>query len=137
MKKQGNLSLIIIGVAVIAAIGLIALGRPAQGVTELPGQTFVTEATQKQATIIDVRTPSEYAAGNLAGAININLQGKNFAANIATLDTAGTYFVYCHSGNRSGQVVSYMQQHGFKKLYELTGGLMSNPSLPLVTANAA
>lgn len=136
MQKRGNLSFIIIGLAVVAAVGLMVVGR-SSGVPELPGQTFVTQAAADHATIIDVRTPGEYAAGHLAGAININVEDPSFTENVAKLNPGLTYFVYCHSGNRSGQAVAYMKQHGFKNLSELAGGLMSNPTLSLVTSNPA
>ena len=37
-----------------------------------------------------------------------------------------TYFVYCRSGNRSGQACKLMGDLGFKNLYNLSGGIMNN-----------
>jgi phage shock protein E len=63
--------------------------------------------------IIDVRTPQEFATGHLVGAINIDVQSPDFREQIIALDTDGEYFIYCRSGNRSGQAISQMFQMGF------------------------
>ena len=63
--------------------------------------------------IIDVRTPAEYATGHLDGALNIDVQGADFAAQISELDPSQPYFIYCRSGNRSGQAISQMANMGF------------------------
>ncbi|MEN9749203.1 MAG: hypothetical protein RL149_281 [Actinomycetota bacterium] len=67
----------------------------------------------KVAAVIDVRTPGEFATGHLDGALNIDIQGSTFVTEINALDRAANYVVYCRSGNRAGQAVTYMQDHGF------------------------
>lgn len=73
--------------------------------------------------VLDVRTPEEFAAAHLTGAVNLDLNGAAFAADVATLDPDATYFVYCHSGHRSAQAVTAMQQRQFRSIYELDGGI--------------
>ena len=63
--------------------------------------------------IIDVRTPGEFASGHLEGAVNIDIQSPDFAAQVMELDKDGEYFIYCRSGNRSGQAISQMDKMGF------------------------
>ncbi len=63
--------------------------------------------------IIDVRTPQEFAEGHLEGAVNIDVQSPEFDSMVATLPTDGEYFIYCRSGNRSGQAISRMEAVGF------------------------
>jgi phage shock protein E len=65
---------------------------------------------------IDVRTPAEVAEGYLAGALLIDLQGPDFHAAIAELPRDEAYFVYCRSGNRSGQAIELMRELGFTDL---------------------
>ena len=70
------------------------------------------------AAVIDVRTPEEVATGHLHGSINIDIQGADFESQMNQLDKAKNYVVYCHSGNRAGQAITWMQQNGFTgKLY--------------------
>ena len=65
------------------------------------------------AAVIDVRTPEEFATGHLDGALNFDIQGAEFDSQLSTLDKAADYVIYCRSGNRAGQAISYMQENGF------------------------
>ena len=78
--------------------------------------------------IIDVRTPAEFASGHLDGAVNIDVQSPDFAAQIMELDPNGDYFVYCRSGNRSGQAIAQMNQMGFNGENLTNGGSVQNAS---------
>jgi len=74
-------------------------------------------------TIIDVRTPGEFAQGHIEGAINYNVEGPDFANQIMGLDPAGVYAVYCQSGNRSQVAVSQMSSIGVNSIFELESGI--------------
>jgi phage shock protein E len=74
-------------------------------------------------TVVDVRTPEEFAAGHIDGAVNYNVEGPDFASQIAGLDPAGLYAVYCRSGNRSQVAVAAMSQAGINHIYELQTGI--------------
>jgi len=82
-----------------------------------------TEVDKKDAVIIDVRTPNEYASGHLENAILINVNDRSFMEKIAKLDKNRKYFVYCKSGIRSSKAVNYMRSIGFTKVCNLEGGL--------------
>jgi rhodanese-related sulfurtransferase len=86
-------------------------------------------------TTIDVRTPEEFAAGHIEGAVNYNVEGPDFGAQIAALDPAGTYAVYCRSGNRSQVAVAAMAQAGIPGIYELESGIVGwdEAGLPTVS----
>lgn len=71
------------------------------------------------ATIIDVRTPAEFADGHLDGAVNIDVQASDFDQRISELDPDGTYLIYCRSGNRSAVAVDRMGALGFGDLSDL------------------
>lgn len=71
------------------------------------------------AILLDVRTAEEYATGHLEGAQLLDFNGGEFAAAIPSLDPEAEYFVYCRSGNRSGQAIALMEQAGFTKLANL------------------
>lgn len=75
------------------------------------------------AAVIDVRTPAEYAGGHLEGALNIDVQGMNFASEVEALDKTADYVIYCRSGNRSGQAISQMQSLGFTGTLTNGGGV--------------
>ena len=74
-------------------------------------------------TVIDVRTPAEFAAGHLGDAVNIDVDSGRFAEAITALPADGDYLVYCQSGNRSGRATSQMAELGFTTVYDLDGGI--------------
>ena len=81
------------------------------------------------AVVVDVRTPEEYDAGHIPGAINVDFRSPSFGASIGELDPTKTYLVYCRSGNRSGQATALMHSKGFSSVYDLSGGVVAAPQL--------
>lgn len=75
------------------------------------------------AVLVDVRTPAEFDASHIQGAINIDFENVNFQSEVKKLDVSKTYFVYCRSGNRSSQSVVIMKNNGIKNIYDLQGGI--------------
>lgn len=71
------------------------------------------------AIVLDVRTPEEFAVGHLDGAKLLDFNGGDLAAAIPQLDPNANYFVYCRSGNRSGQAIALMKKAGFSNLTNL------------------
>ena len=72
--------------------------------------------------LVDVRTPDEYAAGNIPGSVNIDVLTGHFGETAATmLDKAYTVAVYCRSGNRSKNAAKTLSMMGYN-VVELDGG---------------
>jgi len=70
-------------------------------------------------TVIDVRTPGEFAEGHIEGALNLDVEGGQFTAGIAALDPTKEYVVYCRSGRRSAIAAQAMIDAGFTTVYDL------------------
>lgn len=77
----------------------------------------------KEAVVVDVRTPQEYQAGHIKGARLIDFYAGDFRSNIKGLDKSKHYYLYCRSGNRSGQTLRMMKDLGFKNVSHLDGGI--------------
>ena len=76
--------------------------------------------------VLDVRTEDEFGEGNIPNAINIDIyKGQGFVYKLEELDKTKTYYVYCRSGARSGQACKIMNELGFEKAYNLTGGILA------------
>jgi phage shock protein E len=101
-------------IAAIAAIGLLFAITACAPTAKPLDMTKVTA-------VIDVRTPDEFAAGHLERAINIDVEGADFAGAVSSLDKAGTYVLYCHSGRRAGIALDTMTGLGFKNLTNAGG----------------
>lgn len=73
--------------------------------------------------VLDVRTKDEVEEGYIPGAKNLDIyKGQGFVEELEELDKSKNYYVYCRSGNRSGQACALMDQMGFENTYNLLGG---------------
>ena len=81
------------------------------------------DAANKDILLIDVRTPGEYASGHIENSINIDYRSDDFKELIAKLDTNQEVYVYCKVGGRSARSAKAMEEMGFKKVYDLKGGI--------------
>ena len=83
-------------------------------------------AATSNAVILDVRTAQEVADGKIEGAINHDIfNPQAFMQAIDSFDPDASYFVYCRSGNRSGQACAILRSKGIENAYNLMGGVMS------------
>lgn len=83
---------------------------------------FAEVVSSPDVTIVDVRTPEEFAQGHIDGAVNIPVEFPDFIDRVSELDPAGTYAVYCRSGNRSQPAVAGMASVGINGIFELESG---------------
>ncbi|GEM_PF-1655739 len=134
-----------LGVCVCIVIGAVVYGVSGQEGNEstnkvssgtISKEQFVSEWSAAKSTgarLIDVRTPGEYEAGHYDGAEMIDFYADDFTEQINALDKDSVYFIYCQSGNRSGQALRKMQALKFTKVYDLAGGIGGNGNiLPIV-----
>jgi len=90
--------------------------------------------TKPQA-IIDVRTPAEFAAGHIDGAINIPFdQIAHGIRSVKGLKKNSAILLYCRSGRRSGAAKATLEQLGFQRI--LDGGGMETLAYHLKTCSA-
>ncbi len=75
--------------------------------------------------IIDVRTPREFAAEHLKGAVNIDILVSGFDAAIGKLDKKVHYLVHCKSGGRSTSALNKFAKLGFENVTHLDGGMQA------------
>ncbi len=108
--------------SVSATSGPTATAVPAAG-SSLGATEFAASAKLPDTLLLDVRTPSEFAAGHITGAVNIDVEAATFPQMVATLDPTKNYAVYCRSGNRSKVAMTAMGQAGFTHLFDLAGGI--------------
>jgi rhodanese-related sulfurtransferase len=95
--------------------------------TDLTAEEFKAKMdADPKAELLDVRTAGEYAEGAIENAKNIDFFSSNFRAQMENLPKDKTYFVYCRSGNRSGQAVKFLKNLGCEA-FNLDGGIMSWP----------
>lgn len=90
--------------------------------TRITAEQFQKKIGKTPGIVIDVRTQEEYDAGHLAMANrHHDLLNGDFEAQLSSLDKDSTYYLYCRSGNRSGQALELMKQNGFENVYNIGG----------------
>jgi protein disulfide-isomerase len=72
--------------------------------------------------VLDVRTPEEFRAGHISGAVNLDFNAADFQAQAALLDRSKVYLVHCASGVRSARACDKLSRIDFPNLYNLPGG---------------
>ena len=88
------------------------------------GQLLDQAAAHRQTPVIlDVRTPAEFAAGHIPGAVNV--PHDQVGARLDELAGARDreVVVYCRSGKRAALALDVLGQHGFKHLAHLQGDM--------------
>ncbi|KAL2612652.1 hypothetical protein R1flu_024344 [Riccia fluitans] len=91
----------------------------------------------EEAQLIDVREPDEISIASIKGFEAYPLSGfGNWAPNIADdLDPEKDTYLLCHHGMRSMQTAQWLQTQGFRRLYNIVGGIHAyskkiDPSVP-------
>ncbi|MCF0184535.1 MAG: FAD-dependent oxidoreductase [Bacteroidaceae bacterium] len=79
------------------------------------------EADLTHVSLIDVRTPDEYALGGIKGAVNIPLD--DMRDRLSEIPTDKPVWLYCGVGLRGYLASNILQGNGFKDVRNLIGGL--------------
>lgn len=69
------------------------------------------------ATVVDVRTAAEYAAGNAPGTVNIPLQ--ELSSRLAEIPRTAPVVLCCASGTRSGMARMMLKKNGYGQVFNI------------------
>ncbi|HET6924064.1 MAG TPA: rhodanese-like domain-containing protein, partial [Anaeromyxobacteraceae bacterium] len=72
--------------------------------------------------ILDVREPHEYQICNLGGLL---MPLAELPRRVHELDSSRDIVAHCRSGPRSAKAVAFLRQAGFRKTWNLAGGLLA------------
>lgn len=72
--------------------------------------------------ILDVREPHEYQICNLGGHL---IPLGELSRRAAELDSSKEIVAHCRSGKRSAEAVDFLRKAGFKKIWNLKGGILA------------
>ncbi|MFC1713353.1 rhodanese-like domain-containing protein [Candidatus Poribacteria bacterium] len=97
-------------------------GLPISHVHQLSTEELYNMGTgDHEMAIIDVRTPREYDNLHIEGAINIPL--PDLRTRYEELDPDTTTALICGGGQRSSMGASILKQHGFRRVFNVAGGM--------------
>lgn len=124
----------------LAGLGVVVLVLVVWGVLQFGSPSFFRQISAVEAhkliadhkgdsdfVVLDVRTAGEYAQGHLPEKtpVNLDFYAPDFREQLARLDREKTYLVYCRTGHRSGETVKIMRELGFRRVYDLEGGIVA------------
>lgn len=75
--------------------------------------------------ILDVRTVSEWSGARIAGSLNVPVTALKQKLPSLTLDKARPVVAVCRSAHRSIPAVRLLQQHGYRDVCQLQGGMLA------------
>ena len=94
----------------------------AEGASELsPADVAAMRARGEAFELVDVREPWEHAIARLPGAVLMPMGGFPGAAD--ALDPARPVVVACHHGVRSARVAAMLRAAGFRRVWNMAGGI--------------
>jgi rhodanese-related sulfurtransferase len=135
MKSFGTTaaSLLIVGALAMGACEGSTATDSRLGTLPVAGIQEIVSSPPADLVVLDIRTPEEFAAGHLAGAINVDYYASDFEDRLSDLNRDVPYVMYCNSGNRSANALPVMDSLGFREVYELDGGIVAwfEANLPL------
>ena len=123
-------------IMLVILFALITTFVYAQSVTKvryLSALDFQKESLITKNTLIDIRTPEEFASGHLKGARIIDFRQVAFANQLKKLNHKQTTLIYCRSGHRTEGARVEFEKQNFKELVILKGGIQTwnSANLPM------
>jgi rhodanese-related sulfurtransferase len=79
----------------------------------------------QEATVIDVRSTADFAAGHIVNAVNIPMNGFKNQLAVVSKYKGKPIIVNCKSGATSSAACQILRKEGFPEVYNLKGGLMA------------
>lgn len=119
MKSSMKNSLFLLGF--IVGLGACSSGQKAQTIDAKTFQNLIDNLPDE--VVVDVRTTPELAAGVIPQAIQMDYNSPDFEKQIDKLDKNKPVLLYCATGGRSASAGELLLEKGFKKVYNLDGGL--------------
>lgn len=101
---------------------LFSCSSQEQGTIEKIDAEKLIELQTSGIEVIDVRTKNEYDQGHIPGVLLVDFLSSDFMQKMEARDKSVPIIIHCAVGGRSGKAASMLQNAGFKKVYDYSGG---------------
>lgn len=92
-----------------------------QSLTARELASWLEDAGRDKPVLLDVREPWEFETCHIDGSVTMPM--NTVPDNLTELDAEQPIICICHHGVRSMQVAAYLEQQGFNRAINLTGGV--------------
>ncbi len=134
-SRRALAALLVVGAMSVAFMAIATAGEPAVTATAsapVPAAVAVAPMSQEALLehqsrhpdhlfVLDVRTPQEYAAGHVPGAVNV--PQDQLASRLAEVPKDKDVVLYCKSGRRAGIAAETLAANGYSRLSHLEGDM--------------
>ena len=130
-SRRALAALLMVGAMSVAFMTIVTAGEPA---ATAPASAAAAVAPMSQEAllehqsrhpdhlfVLDVRTPQEYAEGNVPGAVNVPYD--QLASRLAEVPKDKDVVLYCKSGRRAGIAADVLAANGYMRLSHLEGDM--------------
>lgn len=93
-----------------------------KSISNIEAEKLIKE--NKDLLILDVRTFAEVKSGKIENSINIPINEIEWELEQLEPYKNREILIYCKVGVRSNMVCNFLENEGFKKLYNLRGGIL-------------
>lgn len=118
---MGLLVRLMLTLAVVAPVlGMTSCGTSQANdtVVRITAMKAVKVIAEGDATVVDLRSPGAFAAGHVAGAVNIDASAPGFEDRVAALDESATYLVYARTKVDSARAADRMAELGIDRILD-------------------
>jgi rhodanese-related sulfurtransferase len=120
-----RMHLIYLSIIILSAFRIDAQEMPVDSCQHLDAEAFFVKMQEEDhSLLIDTRTYDEFARQRISGAILVESKAK-LAEMADSLDLDRSLFFYCEEGQRAPVACQLLKARGFRKVYNLKGGLIS------------
>ena len=120
-KKISNIKFLIVIVIIVLGFSSLLLIPPTKPVVKnvpaMPIENIKSEIADG-GQIIDVRTADEYKVEHIESAVNLSLQDIQ-SGKLPEIAKDKPLYLYCRSGNRSGQATKILKAAGYSNIIDL------------------
>lgn len=101
-----------------------------ESIEQIQSADFAQLIQKEDVRILDVRTPAEFQAGHVRGAVPANVQDDAFLERVQSVysDKSKPVYVYCKSGRRSMMAAEQMVKAGYTHVINVLGGIDDLPA---------
>ncbi|MDO4705141.1 rhodanese-like domain-containing protein [Allofranklinella schreckenbergeri] len=125
----------LLALALVSGAMLFAPSLAAGKQTGISAAQAVQKMNKEKATVIDIRTAQEFAAGHIKGAKNLELAQLEQQLPTAVKNKTAPVLFVCNSGVSANRAVAVAKKLGYEQAQLVAGGMKAwrDASLPIAT----
>ncbi|MFM8771671.1 MAG: rhodanese-like domain-containing protein [Candidatus Kapaibacterium sp.] len=109
----------------ISVLLTLSLASAKEGGDVTPQEVAKMLRKDRSVILLDVRTPEEYKQGHLKGCKLMNFYDADFRDRAKKLPKDKRIVLYCRSGRRSADAMSYLTSIGYSRVFNMLGGIIA------------